>query len=437
MSIKGLLSFLNDEIWRVTDRDVKNPIMYRLYNILKVIILSIQQFLRDGIMKNAAALTYNTILSIVPILAIVFAIARGFGFDNIVESLIREGVQKQGMAFDMVIGWVDGYLSHAKSGIFIGVGLILLMWTVISLTSNIESTFNQIWQVKKQRSVFRKITDYFSIFMLLPILIVVSAGLSVFMTTILKDLEGFKLMAPFVKFLIRSAPYVLTSVMFTALFIFMPNTKVKFSSAFLPGVFTGIVFQAFQYFYINSQIWVSSYNAIYGSFAAIPMFLLWTQISWSICLFGAVLCYASQNVEIYNFEKDTRNISRRYHDFLCILVMSAICKRFAKGEQPYVADELSRKYCVPTRLMHDILYELQDLNLICPIVDDEKSDTIHYLPAIDINRLDVKELLMRMDIDGSENFKIDHAGEYNNEWQTLMKAKEVYYKESEILLKDL
>ena len=314
---------------------------------------------------------------------------------------------------------------------------------VTYVRQDVEEAYNELFGQAveeynaKQTRKDRKITDYFSIFLLLPILIVISGGLSVFMSTMLKDLEQFELMAPVVKLLVRAIPFAFTSLMLIALYVFMPNTKVKFRNAFLPGIVAGIAFQFLQYFYINSQIWVTGYNAIYGSFAAIPLFLLWTQISWCICLFGAQLTYASQNVEIYNFEKDARNISRRYHDFLCILMMSAICKRFANGEHPYTAQELSCMHRIPIRIVNEVLYELQDLDLLYPVAEDDKSDNIIYLPAEDTNRLTVKEVLKRIDIDGSEIFKIDHTGEYSHEWQALARAKEVYFKESEVLLKEL
>ena len=313
----------------------------------------------------------------------------------------------------------------------------MLLWTVLTLTGNIERAFNQIWQVKTPRSLFRKITDYLSIFLLLPVLLVVSGGLSVFMTTMLKDLEGYMLMAPFLRFLVRSIPFVFTSMMLVALYIFMPNTKVKFANALFPGIVAGVAFQALQYFYINSQIWVSSYNAIYGSFAAIPMFLLWTHISWCICLFGAVLTYASQNVENYNFEKDARNVSRRYHDFLCILLMSSICKRFAAGERPYTAEEMARLHRIPIRMVKEILYELQDLDLLYPVQEDEKSGSPFYLPAEDIGRLSVKVVLQRIDNEGSENFKVDHTNQFKKQWEVLVQAKDTYYRSTEMLLKDL
>ena len=163
----------------------------------------------------------------------------------------------------------------------------MLLWTVINLVSNIEITFNRIWEVKKARSMYRKITDYFSMFLLMPILIVVSGGLSLFVSTVLKQMDDFVLLAPVMKFMIRLIPFVLTWLMFTGLYIFMPNTKVKFKHALIAGILAGSAYQAFQFLYINSQLWVSKYNAIYGSFAALPLFLLWLQISWTICLFVA------------------------------------------------------------------------------------------------------------------------------------------------------
>lgn len=435
--LSEVLSFLLVGIWRVTDREVGRGPKYWFFNVIKVITLSVQRFTNDRIVTKAAALTYSILLSIVPILAIVFAIARGFGFDEFVELQLRKGFEGQTLTIETLLTFINSYLEHAKSGIFIGVGLIMLLWSVLTLTSNIERTFNQIWQVKKPRSLFRKITDYFSIFLLLPILIVVSGGLSVFMTTVVKHLEGFVMLGPMVKTLVRMIPFAFTSLMCIALYVFMPNTKVKLRHAFLPGIIAGVAFQALQYFYINSQIWLSSYNAIYGSFAAIPMFLLWTQISWSICLFGAELTYASQNVELYNFEKDVLNISRRYHDFLCVLIMEVICKRFAVGERPLTAEEISSQVCVPIRLVRETLYELIDLDLLYSVTEDEKSGAAFFLPAEDLARLSVAEVLRRIDTIGSEDFNVDHKCEYSQEWKTLAEARKGYYEHTNVLLKDL
>lgn len=436
LNIQRIKDFLLDEIWRVTDDEVSKK-RGMLYNAIKIATLSVKEFTERRIVKEASALTYNTLLAIIPMLAILFAIARGFGFANLLEDQFRSGLEGQAQTAETILTFIDSYLSHAKSGIFIGVGLIMLFYTVLLLTYNMERTFNSIWQVKKPRSHYRKLTDYFSMLLLLPLLILLSSGISIFMSTIMKNMQEFVLLAPIIKFMVRLTPFVLTWGMFTALYIFMPNTKVKFKYAIFPGIIAGTGFQVFQYLYIGSQLWVSRYNAIYGSFAAIPMFLLWTQISWSICLYGGQLCYVAQNLRNFSFSKETENISRRYHDFLCILIMSLICKRFEKGLSPYTAETLSDEHKIPIRLTTTILYELQDLRMIYETTVEQEDEEMGYLPSVDINRMNVAMLLSRLDKIGSEAFKIDRKL-YNAPWETLKKAREDYYESTaDILLKDL
>ena len=435
--IATLWKFLTYDIWRITEDEVTKT-TFSLYNIIKTIYLCINRFTKDRLVNKASALTYSTLLAIVPILAIVFAIARGFGFDNLMESQIVQGFGGPSETTEVIFQFVNSYLSQTKNGIFIGVGLIMLLWTVLNLINNMEITFNRIWQVKKARSMYRKITDYFSMLLLIPLLLVVSGGLSIFMSTMLKNVTDFTLLAPIGKFLIRLIPFVLTWVMFTALYVFMPNTKVKLKHALISGILAGTAHQAFQFLYISSQLWVSRYNAIYGSFAALPLFLLWLQISWTICLFGAELAYAGQNIQSFSFDQDTRNISRRYRDFISILIMSLIAKRFEKNEPPYTAAQISEEHQIPIRLTNQVLYQLQEIDLIHEVVTDAKSEEIGYQPSMDINQLNVAILIDRLDTYGSENFKIDKDEEFSDEWKVLTESKEEYYKKaSKVLLKDL
>ena len=245
LDIKKIKTFLLDDIWRVTDDEVSKK-RGMLYGAIKIVTLSIKEFTERRVVNKASALTYSTLLAIIPILAILFAIARGFGFATLLEEQFRNGLSSQAQAAETILSFIDSYLSHAKSGVFIGVGLILLFYTVLLLTYNMERTFNSIWQVKKPRSLYRKITDYFSMLLLLPLLTLLSSGISIFMSTFLKNIQEFALLAPIVKFLVRLTPFILTWGMFTALYIFMPNTKVKFRYAVFPGILAGSAFQAFQ-----------------------------------------------------------------------------------------------------------------------------------------------------------------------------------------------
>lgn len=364
--------------------------------------------------NNAAALTYSTLLAIVPILAVVFAIARGFGYNKYIEEWFRNVLSSQPQAAETIIGFVNSYLIHTKSGIILGIGLVFMLWTVTMLIRNIELAFNNIWQVKKPRSFFRTVTDYMGMFILAPIIIVVTSGISIFVATVTSQTEGMELFAPMVRTLWDIMPFVLMSAIFIALYVFMPNIRVKLKCAIWPGVLAGVAMQGLQLFYIHSQIWVSSYNAIYGSFAALPLFMLWVQISWSICLFGAELCYTSQNMEEYAFRTETYEISPRYRMIMSMLIMSMICKRFEKGESPYTALELKLNTNIPIRITQNILYELIDLGLINEISGDEKGDVSVYQPAQDISRLSVGRLIDKYETKGKWELKLNMS-EANHE----------------------
>ncbi|MBO4985542.1 MAG: YihY/virulence factor BrkB family protein [Bacteroides sp.] len=435
--LKRLWKFLTYDIWRITEDEVTKT-TFSLYTIIKTCYLCITRFTQDRIVTKASALTYSTLLAIVPMLAVLFAIARGFGFDHLVEQQVNEAMAGQTEAVSYMLGFVNTYLSETKNGIFIGVGLIMLLWTVLNLINNMEITFNSIWQVKKGRSMYRMVTDYFSMLLLMPILMVISGGLSIFMTTMVKHMEAFTLLAPVGKFLVRLVPFAFTWCMFTALYVFMPNTKVKLKHAFIAGVLAGTAYQAFQMLYISGQVWVARYNAIYGSFAALPLLLLWLQVSWTICLFGATLTYAGQNLRNYSFDTDTRNISRRYRDFVSILVMSRICKRFHRNEAPYTAESLSEECEIPIRLTHRVLGLLLDTNLLHEVISDTKSESIAYQPSMDLAQLNVGVVLERLDKLGSEEFKIDREHEYSAEWKALVETRNAYYKSAQhLLLQDL
>ena len=252
-------------------------------------------------MTQASALTYSTLLAIVPMLAVVFAIARGFGYNKYIEMWFRELLASQPQVADTIVSFVNSYLIHTKSGIFLGVGLIFMLYTVLMLVNNVEETFNQIWQVNNSRPILRSFANYLAMFFLFPIIIVISTGLSIFMETVADRMDDIVILEPIVHKLFSLFPFMLMSLLFIFLYVYMPNTKVRFSCAIIPGILAGIAMHLLQIAYIHSQIWVTGYNAIYGSFAALPLFMLWVQISWAICLFGAQLTYTNQNLNRIGF----------------------------------------------------------------------------------------------------------------------------------------
>lgn len=397
---KRLYQFLKVDIWRVQREDI-SPIRYLLYEIIKKVMLAVEYFTAKRMMDSAAALTYSTLLAIVPIMAVVFAIARGFGYNKYIESWFRETLSSQPQAAEVIIGFVNSYLVHTKSGIFLGIGLLFMLWTVIMLISNIEKAFNDIWQVTTPRSIFRTITDYMAMFLLAPIIIVVTSGISIMMATFANGIGEYMFIGPTLRFVLRLLPYVIMSAVFIALYVFMPNTKVRIKSAIIPGILAGVAMQGLQLVYIHSQIWVTGYNAIYGSFAALPLFMLWVQISWTICLFGAELSYTNQNLEEFAFRAKTEDLSHRYRLLLSGYLMTLICHRFEEGKKPYTALELKLLTNIPIRITHDLLEGLTRINMLTEVTKDEKGTESMYQPAESTANLSVGMMIDRMEAEGN------------------------------------
>ena len=427
MEIQQLIHFFKTGIWQITRGDV-SPLRYLMVNVMKKTLLAVRFFTAKRVLTKASALTYSTLLAIVPILAVVFAIARGFGYSKYIEVWFRDALSSQPQTADIIIGFVNSYLVHTKSGIFLGIGLLFMLYTVLMLVSNIEEAFNEVWQVKKSRSVFRTFTDYLAMFFVFPILIVISSGISIFLATVADSMPDFLMLGSAVRTLIDLTPYVLMSLLFIALYIFMPNTKVKLSSVIVPGILAGIAMQGLQFVYIHSQIFLSSYNAIYGSFAALPLFMLWMQISWTICLFGAELCYTNQNLDYYDYDANAGEISHRYRLMLCALLMSRICKRFAEGRKPYSLLELRKETNIPIRFVNDLLYELIDANLLIEVTSDEKGEESRFMPSENLSNLTLGTMIDRLEARGRWKIDLDVSGLLSQEWAKAIGARSNYLK---------
>jgi Predicted membrane protein len=433
--VEKFWKFITVDMWRISSYDLSKK-KRRGYNVLKIVYLAAKRFKEDDLQRTASALTYSTFLSLIPLLAVILSIAKGFGFDNIMQSQLMQYFPGQREFLDKAFSFVDSYMAHTKGGLFLGLGIILLIYTVYNLLSTVESAMNSIWQVQKGRTIGRKLTDYMSILILLPILLFFSSGLSIFMTTAYDTISDFTFLAPVYKVLINILPFIFSVMTFTLLYKFMPNTKVKFKYAFFAAIFASIGFLVFQYLYVNGQIWVSKYNAIYGSFAFIPLLLLWLQLSWVICLIGTQLTYLEQNIETFDFETESKNITHRYYDFLILTIVTLIIKRFAECQPAFTASEIAKHTKIPIRLTTHILYRLVDLGILNEVKDEDEFP--NYQPAIDINHITVKFLFNKLDCSGSENFKVDNEEEFRKEWDVIIQSRQAAYDEyKDVLIKDL
>ena len=437
--ISWLIHFLLHDIFRVTEDELSKTMRF-FVRLLKKLIISIRGFIEDDLMIKASALTYYTVLAIVPIFALFLAVGKGFGFAETIEGFVIKLIGDNPEITNIVMGFVNNYLEQTQGGVFVGIGIALLLWAVLSMFRQIEANFNDIWNVKKNRSIVRQFTTYITMLIVVPILIVISSGLNAkvdaYVEIIAQSSVG-SFLIPIYQFLVKLAPFVIYWILFTLIFLIIPNTKVKISDAMLSGVVTGTAFLAIQFLYVNGQISLAKYNAVYGSFAAIPLLLFWLNLSWLIVLYGAELCYVSQNLINFSFESDTKNISRRYSDYTLFVVLKIIINRFCQAQQPISANQIAIDYNIPIRLVNNHLKLLVDTDIISEIYVEQNAERF-YQPALDVNLITVHFVFDRVNRFGSENFKITDNGAFNDIWQKLQTLQQTINEESsKILIRDL
>lgn len=370
--------------------------------ILKVANLSVRSYMDRDLQTRSMSLTYSTVLAIVPAFALLFAIGRGFGFQKLLEDQLFSSFPAQQKVISFALKFVDSYLAEASQGIFVGVGIIFLLWTLISLLSYIESAFNEVWDIKHDRTMYQKVTDYIAICLLVPVLMICSSGVSIFMSATVQTNTHFAFLTPFVNTALEFSPLILAWLAFTLSYLLIPNTKVMFKYAAISGAICAIFFQILQLLFVNGQIYVSKYNAIYGSFAFLPLLLIWLQLTWLILLVGCVLTYSMQNIFSFNFIGDLSKMSNNYDRKVTIILTAAIVGRFRKGKKPLTRTNLSFYYDIPIRVVTNICDNLYKAGLINYVVlPDDKTGVA---PAVETGTLTVGELLSKVDRVGSSNF---------------------------------
>ncbi|MCQ2287673.1 MAG: YihY/virulence factor BrkB family protein [Muribaculaceae bacterium] len=376
----------------------------KLHKIVKAANLAIRCFFNQEVQERACALTYRTVLALVPALAMLFAIARGFGFQNLIHGQLIGYLPSQRKALEQALTFVDRYLEHASEGAFVGIGLLVLLYTLVMLMGNVESTFNKIWGLEHGRPLYRKVTDYTALFVFIPVLMICSAGISLMLTSMGQHLLPLAL-SPVLHFMLDCVPLVLVWLMFTFAFWLIPHTKVSFRYALISGVVFGSLFFLLQWVFVRGQILVSGYNAIYGSFAFLPLLLFWMQLSWMLVLLGTVMTYSLQNIYGFNYShhEDVNTISTAYLDEITIMSLALIVKRFENGQPPMGKAQLSGdEYNIPIHLANRIIDRLLKTGLITEVRTDDGDEA--FLPAFTIEQMTLHNVKQRLSTLGSNRF---------------------------------
>lgn len=427
--IQTLRDFLTKEIWMLHLNDF-SPRKALSLKAIRVVVIAIRGIYEDKIQQRAAALTLYTLLSIVPVLALGFGIAKGFGYDRDIQikakTYLNHKAQElsadaddqsngdvQEEIVNKLISFANAMLAKTKGGLVAGIGIGLLFWTVMKVLGNIEESFNDIWQVKKGRPYIRKFSDYLSLMLIAPIFLITASAVNVYIhntfTDMSKHIGMVHFISPLVSFAFQTIPYFLIIMLFTLMYIIMPYTRVTFKAGVIGGLVAGTVFQIVQTAYIYFQIGVSSNNAIYGSFAAVPLFILWLQISWLIVLFGAKISFATQNMDLYEFEKQTIHMSQYSRRILALLVVHHVIQKFKEGSNPMTFHDLSRDLKIPMRMLKIIVQDLLKARLISEVIAD-KVKTNTYLPSQNIDHYSIKHVVDGIDTLG-EHFPVKDRSE--------------------------
>lgn len=407
---KRVSHFLTHKLWRLR-LDKLNKKQGFFLKQLRIFSLAIKGFNEDKCLLKASALTYYTLFSIVPVIALAFAIAKGFGYQEDLKLQILSKFGEQQQIITQAFGYADTMLANTHGGLIAGIGVILLLWSVMKLLSSIENSFNEIWEIKRDRTWVRKITDYLSIMLIAPILLILSGTITVGLKASIEAVSSsYVYLSPVTTVLLKSLAFSLIWGMFTFIYIALPNTKVSFKAGALGAFVAAILFELLQWAYVASQVGVAQYNAIYGSFAALPLFLIWVQYSWYVVLFGSELAFANQNVDHYELENDITNISDRYKRVIALMIANTVVKNFNEGKRALTSFQIATKLDLPVRLARVIINDFTEtgvFNEVKMLADKE----IGYQPGISDSKLTVKFIIDKLDEKGVNRLPIENSKE--------------------------
>ncbi|MDY6838913.1 MAG: YihY/virulence factor BrkB family protein [Thermodesulfobacteriota bacterium] len=434
------IAFIKTDIWRIRSRELPRVKAVGI-RLLRIIILSVRGFENHDCLFRASALTFYSLLSIVPVLAMAFGIAKGFGFEGALERQLFETFQGQEEIVRRVMEFARSLLENAKGGVIAGAGLLLLFWSIIRLLGNIEEAFNHIWGIDRPRTIARKTSDYLSAILICPILFILSSTVTVVIKSqvqlVVEKITLLGAISPAIFLTLKLLPYCVIWILFTFVYMFMPNTKIRFSSGLFAGIVAGTLYQVFQVVYLTFQIGVARYNAIYGSFAALPLFLLWLQLSWMIVLLGAEISSAHQHVETYEFEPDCSSVSQAFKRLLTLRVVHLLVKVFSEGGKALSAVEIASTLEIPVRLVGEILQQLVEAAIVSEICH-KQGRKASYQPASSIDLMTIKYVIDKLEGHGTDSVPVVQSKELERLSQCLKAFGEaIESSPANLLIKDI
>lgn len=388
---KRLLIFLKHDLWKI-DPESLNKYNSFLVKTLRLLNVALREFTEGQFTLRAMSLVYTTLLSIVPVLAISFSVLKAFGVHNeLAEPLLLKFLSPLGAKGEEITRQIIGFVENMKVGLLGSLGLSMLIFTVVSVIRKIESSFNSIWRIKKTRSLARRFSDYISVIIIGPVLIFSALGLTAsFMSNVfVQKIVSIEPFGTVFYFLVGKAPYIIVCAVFTFLYIFIPNTKVRLKSAFVGGLLAGILWETAGWAFASFVVSSTKYAAIYSGFAILMMFMIWLYVSWLILLIGAQISFYHQYPYFLTAKNDVMHLSHRLREKIMFLIMYYIGHNFYHNKKHWTLDALVKHLQLPVDAVHDVLILLEKNGILLESGDDPPA----YIPAKDIETITLRELL--------------------------------------------
>ena len=388
--MKRIIDFVKKDVWNKPEEHYGKSRQRWLLRQAKVLIFTVQSFSYHKTGVRSAALTFYTVMSLVPVLALIFAIVKGFGLDQNFNDYLYGALPQYRGILDKIFLFTENLLSRTRGGVMAIGGFLVLIWAVLQVFGGVEASFNNIWEVKRSRPLTRKVSDYISVIFVAPVLWVTSN------TIILTLRSNVTLMANSLvaDILFGAISIIAIWTMFALIYFIVPNTKVKLSSALTAGLVAGTSFEIFQTAYFFIQTNLSAYNAIYGTFAAIPLFLIWLQASWQILLFGGELSFALQNVRTYEAERQSMNLGYDNRRKVTLAVMTVFVHHMTdENGGALTSEQVSERLMLPVRIVRDVIFDLESAGLLAAVSIEGSDRQRGYIPLRDVHDIRIADVV--------------------------------------------
>lgn len=393
---QNIIEYFSRTLWEIDPDTYRGFKRYRI-RYLQIMTLVVRNFWDDKCLLRASALSFTSILSIVPFFALTFAVLKGLGVQNRLEPFLLEQVTA---GSHEVVNRIITYINNTNMTSMGAIGLVTLLVTVIALLDNIEDAFNAIWGVKETRSLYRKFSDYLSVLISGPLLLMAAISITTTLESqaVVKWLIDRTYLGDLLLSFFHLVPYVSVWIALFFLYTFIPNTRVRYKSALIGGILAGTSWQIAQWAYIHFQVGVAKYNAIYGTLALLPIFMVWIYTSWLIVLFGVEVVSAHQNIRTFRREIHNPVISENLREILALSILQEIAIAFHNGLPVLNGEQLAEALDAPFRVVRNLLDELAEAGFLVAIAGEEDS----FQPARELDRILINDVLLELRNHGTD-----------------------------------